>query len=687
MNRPNSPIDGAEQRDNIHRLIYQPGVRLVFGGADASPDKRWWLRIPGRWERLETSPIPFAIDDQGPVDGALFVSSKFSEASAPTVVATHALRGAKLLCCGLQGELPPIEEAVAETGAMPADVTAVSVTEAAERSPVEQVNYTKDTRAKLAGYLRTAAEATDWKPTAIDGKERAPTKTDRARLKRMAADIERDGTATIRGTRRPDVSRDLELPTPVPNGVLYHGPIGSKHAAPAVGPSYENQHVFAHDDTAPVPNNKVTNAYMLAALTGGPGFLERDGTPWAIITGRLICRTEQRRTGGYIRISPDLASGRDPAYDREARLAAAIAEVESYDTLTLDVMMALMAETAQARSPRESVAVTPRRIAEMKGLECHGQRGQNILREIALRVEQIQILEYTMRSIRYTAGKGKHRRYVKATRENDKLFFITKTSIEQGNLLADGPDHVDIVYSVRLGEWASIWFNRADPKGIVWRGTLAREVLQLSHRQDRAAQNIAKRIMAAYFIFPGAIIHVNRPIQKTNRDVLIEIGLAPPERDRDKKWPGRIRERVEEAILLLKDRGLISDAEWPNGYGPDDTDRSHGWAGRWLRARVVLTSTEVVSGGAAIDRGGPSRLGRPTRRDRSKAPAPADYMFDPNDVRRKCAEVYWSQKQLAGHLDIKASVLSGAMTGSRPASDVTLAKIRAFLETPNDEFM
>lgn len=181
-------------------------------------------------------------------------------------------------------------------------------------------------------------------------------------------------------------------------------------------------------------------------------------------------------------------------------------------------------------------------------------------------------------------------------------------------------------YQLRVGDWSSRFLNTGAKPWIV---PFSGELLSLDHRANRGVDLLAKKV--------GSWISLNRSrrgILIRIRTLLDRIGELPIEAVRPKDWAGRLRGRLDEALLRLQEMGIIRSLEWPDGHGPGDPDRARGWTARWLSARLLLG------------------LGQQPRKV-----APSPLSFGRNLARQRKLRSL-SQKELANQLGISRPYLS-----------------------------
>ena len=148
------------------------------------------------------------------------------------------------------------------------------------------------------------------------------------------------------------------------------------------------------------------------------------------------------------------------------------------------------------------------------------------------------------------------------------------------------------MWAVKPGMWASVWFT-TDTRQYIAR--MARVLLGFARDKRRL---LAKRIGQRLLLL-GQARRPRMPFEVSLQELPRDAGeLLKPE-TRNYHWASRSREILEAALELLKTHKVIKAVEWPEGYGPDDLDRSKGWGHRWLNARIrVITMAHQGRGSA-----------------------------------------------------------------------------------------
>ncbi|MGQ9569160.1 MAG: helix-turn-helix domain-containing protein [Anaerolineae bacterium] len=348
--------------------------------------------------------------------------------------------------------------------------------------------------------------------------------------------------------------------------------------------------------------------------------------------------------------------------------------VESLSPFTGDVALAVLAQMGEPSlgdRPRypllQPVKINADAILRYKGLQRYGMERRLLRERVAEEMRRLQSLRFDVEKFpvynpetRKWEGKGQSWR-------GDRLFDIVEVEQYQPDFW-DGKEQVEIAWSVRAGQWAYYWLNA---QGRAYVARMARALLELDHRENRATEVMAKKIGQRVAL----LSYGDKVLEFRIGKLLEDIGelIVPDMRPKD--WAGRTKERFDEAMLALKEAGIFSDVQWPDGYGPGDPDRARGWPERWLRASVIITLPEQAPEPAPKEL--PALL--PARKRPKRKPA-KEQRISGAALRRTRIERNWRQAELAQALGISKGYLSAIETGKRlPSSDLA-ARIRAWME-------
>jgi hypothetical protein len=317
-----------------------------------------------------------------------------------------------------------------------------------------------------------------------------------------------------------------------------------------------------------IPNNPLLAAAIAAIFKGGPrardlfGGWERDAE------GRLAYRHIGKR-GGQILVHMDGGPGADWA------------AIEGLGALTADVALAVLAQLCEPGMGHKSrypsllaVPVSANAILRYKGVRRWGTERAVLQARIAEEMERLGRLAFTIESFPAfdpAQSRWSHRG-VSATGE--RLFAAAPAPEGAG----------EAVWLVRLGGWSRWWMNT---QGKVWPGPLPHALLELDHRANRGSAVLAKKIGIATMVLWGAARSRDR-LERRIDHLLESIGELPRPEARDGHWAGRLRDRFDDALLMLMEEGVFEQIDWPAAFPPGAADRARGWAEPWLAARLTF---------------------------------------------------------------------------------------------------
>lgn len=428
------------------------------------------------------------------------------------------------------------------------------------------------------------------------------------------------------------------------------------------------------DERGTIPANPLIAAGMAAVWKGGPKARHLQGGWQTNETGRPIYQ-QRGRKGGRILVYPHgTPSALAPLPTPETLWDL----VEGFNPFTGDVALAVLAQLCEpsvGRKPQapllDAVQITAEAILQYKGLQRWGDDRRLLHERVGAEMERLRSLHFDVDKYPErdpATGKWDPRG---VSWHGDRLFDIVKVELYQKSLGSDQA-HLAVSWSVRVGQWARWWLNA---NGRVWLGRLARILLEFDHREQRGAAVMAKKL-GQRMVLLGEILPVGTPVTRRIDHILEEIGELPTPATRDHHWLGRTRQRTEAGLDLLQDAGVLL-VGWPEGYS--SLPNRH-----WLDTKIQLLVPETLpclpSPALPVPAAPQPRppLGRPARQP---VHAPA---VDGPTIRQTRLERYWSQKTLAAHLGISVSYLSYLETGTRLPSATLLAKIVAWLQTPQD---
>lgn len=438
-------------------------------------------------------------------------------------------------------------------------------------------------------------------------------------------------------------------------------------------PEAVNMHIpdVFRNGSAFVPDNPATTTVIAAIYAGGPRARNLLGGWKTSPTGGPIFE-RLLRNGGRILAYPGIETRPDASLPTAESLWSF---VERLGPFTADVALAVLAqmvEPSNGKRPQypllEPVPITAEAILRYKGIQRYGMERRILELRIAEAMDQLQALRFDVEQLRANDPAANKPIKGGASWRGDRLFDIVKVTKWQEDLFGERKQ-IGVGWTVRAGQWAYYWFNA---QGRVWLARMSKALLELDHRENRPAAVLAKKI--GWYL--STVASRSRTFYIQIRKLLEDIGELPVPEARDKHWAGRTRDRFDEAMLTLREAGVLQTVEWPDGYGPEDTDRSKGWVQRWLDAHVSGTLPEAAP---ELPRRQAVHALPARRRRRHKEAAPEQTQIDGLAIRKARIERKWSQEELARHLGISRSYLAKLETGRRLPSQDLARKLKAWL--------
>lgn len=445
-----------------------------------------------------------------------------------------------------------------------------------------------------------------------------------------------------------------------------------KSGKPGRRGSYKIPNAFP-DGWGKIPNNPLVAASIAALFKGGPGAPSLMGGWSPDDEGRLTYRHLGKR-GGQIVIHLDPAAVL--ASEGGAGLEKQWSFVEGFSPLTVDVLLAVLAQICEPSLGNKTkypllapAPISASAILRYKNLRRFGAEGaalrqrvdEEIVRLQGLRIDVHQFPAWDPDLNRWNA------RGVSVV--GDGLFDIVDSQTFQ--LQREGaPARSEIVWLTRLGHWSQWWMNS---QAKVWLGAIPRQVLEFDHRRNRGSAVLAKKIGLNTMVLWCAV-RSRGSLDRRIDHLLEDIGDLPELDARDGHWGGRMRDRFDEAIMMLRETGVFGSVEWPDGHGPGGADRAKGWVESWLSSKIILNRPEVFGG---CDIGAAQRL-RKKRRAR-KAAAGLVELRRGSVIRAMRIERNISQSRFAHELGISAAYLSQIENEKRMVSKSLLERISAWV--------
>lgn len=350
--------------------------------------------------------------------------------------------------------------------------------------------------------------------------------------------------------------------------------------------------------------------------------------------------------------------------------------IEGLSPLTADVALAVMAALGKApRAPMlEPVKIDADSIIQLKGINAWGKQRDALRVAIEAEMEKLQRLKFEVHRLpAHDPGTGKWNPKGYSW-TNDRLFDIVKVEEYQETLFG-AKETVAVKWTVRAGQWAYYFLN---PQARRWVCGMSQILLELSHREDRRTEVLAKKI-GQYVMMHTWRLGLGQPLTWTIGTLCKAIGETP-EQERN---PGRFREAFEQALELLAKSGVFSQVIYPDGYW-EDTERYRGWVQRWLKYEITFVLPSMTELEREIEERKIKQLQeatqkRPIRRRRLR-PRTAAGTMDGRQVKLIREQRNIRQEELARYLGISRRYLSDIENQKVLPSPKVTQKLKAWLE-------
>lgn len=404
------------------------------------------------------------------------------------------------------------------------------------------------------------------------------------------------------------------------------------------------------DGVGTMPVNPLVSAAIGALLNAGPEARTRIGGWHADDLGFPVYRHFGKRAG-EIRITVDEAEAMD-----------AWAVLDGAGPLSLDVLLSVLAQLCDPRTRGRTkypmarpAEVCASRIIRYKKMVRWGAERVELMARIDDEIRRLQALRFEIVGFPvWDPGFGRWNASGVSV-AGLKLFDVLEAFAPPAAADPDRPrDHV---WLIRLGQWTQWWLNT---QGKVWTGPLPKALIELDHRRNRGIEVLAKRIVMSSFLLWCAV-RSRATIERRIESLIEDIGELPAPTRRTAHWAGRLRDRFDEALMLLQEQGLIDDVRWPARFEPGGCDRNKGWVEAWLASKIVLVRPSRYFGAFEEENSAPIR-----RRQRARKAVAREV---PDDLRQIRLRYGLSQAALAGALGISPSYLSQVETGRIAASE------------------
>lgn len=424
-----------------------------------------------------------------------------------------------------------------------------------------------------------------------------------------------------------------------------------------------------HGATIDLPSNPPVHAALRGIMAAGPHFLEKGF--WALRPEAQTAEYKIPFAGGGI-----VTLWVDPKVDAE-RAVWSMEQIEdhlkSYTALTLDVALCVLSCLAETSAPMlKTVEVGADDIIKQKKVEAWG-RNRDAL-EVAIEKEMEILRRQKMEVDRMPGYDPQTGQYNKSgfSWRGDRLFDIVEVT-EYQRTLSGEKEPVAVRWRIRAGQWAEYFLN---PQGRRWVCSMARVALELSHREDRRVDNLAKKI-AGHVAMSGFREGKGQPLEWTLSTLFSNIG-ENLEQERD---PGRVRDAFDKAVELLKDKGVFKTVEFSPGY-TEDTDRAKGWVKRWLQYKVTFTLPDVTELEQELESHKLEQMARAAlpRRKKRGPRRRREELVSGATLRKERTARYIRQEDLAGQLGITRKHLSQIENGKALPSHELTRQIKKWLD-------
>lgn len=288
--------------------------------------------------------------------------------------------------------------------------------------------------------------------------------------------------------------------------------------------------------------------------------------------------------GGRIHITLS-GSEFDAAEHAAEQIQAAVhATMAKYGALSVDVTLSLLAVLGDPRQVSyplvQPVYLSTKTILKNKAFERFGKDGRLMEQQIADIVNALAKLRVYFHGVKIDTREP-------ITIEDGKLFDIEKSYKEQKDIEGNWV-LIETGWVMRLGMWAALFL---DPKTRLWLSDVARDVLELDHRDNRQAAQMAKFIWIRFLGCMAGRVNEKGPVRVRVCELLGKIGFLPVEEERGPNWYRRTRENLDAALGKLLTLGAV--ARWSYSEDcPNIEDKRAGMGvsleAQWLDAYVTL---------------------------------------------------------------------------------------------------
>lgn len=353
------------------------------------------------------------------------------------------------------------------------------------------------------------------------------------------------------------------------------------------------------------------------------------------------------------------------------------AYIESLSPLTTDVALAVLAALGESEDPfNKAVKITVDDIIKLKGIKAWGLQKEDLIKRIDQEMKNLQRLRFEIHSMPSpdpNTGKWVPEGH---SWENDRLFDIVRVEKYKQSPIGEKKT-IAVAWSVRAGQWAQYFLT---PNGLRQVCYVSKKLLELSHRDDRKAEQLAKKI--------GQYVSLLKWRLGLGQDLTFKIGNlchAIGELPEQEQKPGRFRDSFETALNLLTENGIFERID----YGPDkfnDYERTKSWLSRWLNYTVTFilptdeTSEEPQADLPHLPEAPNAEPKQQKKRRKARRKPKKEALFDGTVLRSARQQKNITQEELAQYLGITRKQLSLIENNKVKPSAGTINKIRKWLD-------
>lgn len=322
------------------------------------------------------------------------------------------------------------------------------------------------------------------------------------------------------------------------------------------------------DRTAPVPNNSIINAVARAIMAGGADYSNKSPA-WQTRAGEFSYEVKHENAGT---ITVTIAACDDPA-----------GFVRSLSLFTLDVLIGIVAHLCGAYCagrPENTLSlktsVTAMQLLRDRQVKSYGEKRWAMVTKINEEMEKLAKFRISVEDSKTRDGVHSYQ---------SQLAIITPLKRDYNG---HSKVYVPSCWQVQPGNWAVYNMSR---KENAFLGKMNQAVLAYDHREQRASQAFAKKLMYALFVIPGGTYYVKNGARKTLREYLELIGEYRAE-DSSGNSRRRTIQRLADALDFLVDQAMITTSM--AGRVADFIKKRRG---PWQTQKLLDTTVEIKMAG------------------------------------------------------------------------------------------